>query len=337
MRIGVFGVGAMGSLFASGLSEVASVVLIGEWEDQVRAVCANGLAVEHVDGTTTVHPLDACLRDEATGPLETALVVEKSYQTATVARHVARLLAPDGLAISLQNGLGNYEMLRDTLGPQRAALGVTSEGATLLGLACVRHAGNGYTNFGLSPGHGPRQRVLLAGLREAFTIAGFPAAVVDDPDRLLWSKLAVNAAINPLTALLRVPNGFLLEHPRLIGIMDQAAQEVAAVAAARGIQIDEDPAARARAVAQATAANRSSMLQDILRGASTEIEAICGQVAALGEGYGVPTPLTRRLAELVRAAERGDTSLTQGDVEGLLALLTGANQSTPLYPGTSRP
>jgi 2-dehydropantoate 2-reductase len=325
MRIGVFGVGAMGSLFASGLSEVANVVLIGEWEDQIRAVRAHGVAVEHVDGSTTIHQLVACLRDEATDPLDTAIVVEKSQQTPAVARHIARVLAPDGLAVTLQNGLGNYETLRDALGPHRAALGITSEGATLLGLARVRHAGNGYTNFGLADGLPPRQRQLLANLSAAFGDAGFPAAVVDEPERLLWDKLAVNAAINPLTALLRVPNGFLLEHPPLTAIMDRAAREVAAVAAAQGIQLSDEPDARARAVARATSANHSSMLQDILRGSPTEIDAICGQVAALGDRHAVATPLNRRLTELVHAAERGELALAQGDVGGLLALLEVVN------------
>jgi 2-dehydropantoate 2-reductase len=121
---------------------------------------------------------------------------------------------------------------------------------------------------------------------------------------LIWGKLAINAGINPLTALLRVPNGALLESTWARGIMGQAAHEVAAVAAARGIILPfEDAAARAEEVARQTAANRSSMLQDVLRSVPTEIEAICGAVIRAGEAARIETPANRMLYNLIKAVE----------------------------------
>jgi 2-dehydropantoate 2-reductase len=122
--------------------------------------------------------------------------------------------------------------------------------------------------------------------------------------------LAINAAINPLTALLDVPNGELLLSPHALAIMTEAAGETAAVAEARGIRLPyDDPGAAAAEVAGRTASNHSSMLQDIRRGAPTEIDAICGAIANEGESLGVWTPVNRVLWHLVRAL----ASSTQGD------------------------
>jgi 2-dehydropantoate 2-reductase len=122
----------------------------------------------------------------------------------------------------------------------------------------------------------------------------------------VWGKLAINAAINPLTALLQVPNGELLERPTAQALMGSAAAEVAAVAAARGVQLPyADPPAAAQEVARRTAANYSSMLRDIQRGAPTEIDAICGAIVRAGEQAQVPTPVNRTLWQLVKALANG--------------------------------
>ena len=125
----------------------------------------------------------------------------------------------------------------------------------------------------------------------------------NEADSLLWGKLAVSCGINSLTALLRVPNGELLKRPTATALMVRAANECTAVAHARGIRLPfPDAAARAREVAERTATNRSSMLQDILRGARTECDAINGAIAAEGRRLGIPTPVNEILWQLVQAA-----------------------------------
>jgi 2-dehydropantoate 2-reductase len=119
---------------------------------------------------------------------------------------------------------------------------------------------------------------------------------------LIWGKLVVNAAINPLTALLGVPNGKLLHLHAARILMTNTAHEVAAVAAAMGMHLPfEDPVAQVEEVARKTATNRSSMLQDIQRDAPTEIDAICGAIIKTGIELGVPTPVNDTLYHLVKA------------------------------------
>jgi 2-dehydropantoate 2-reductase len=139
-------------------------------------------------------------------------------------------------------------------------------------------------------------------LADILKAAGFEVEIVPSAGDLVWSKLVINAAINPLTALLRVPNGELLARPSARTLMDLAAGEAAAVARALNHHlVFEDPVAAAEEVARRTAANRSSMLQDVLRGGPTEIDAICGAIVAAGAEQSVPVPVLEVLWLLVKA------------------------------------
>jgi 2-dehydropantoate 2-reductase len=128
--------------------------------------------------------------------------------------------------------------------------------------------------------------------------------LTDDLDGLVWGKLVVNAGINALSALLRVLNGALAELPNARELLSEAVAEAAAVAQARGVALPyADPIAHTLSVARATAANQSSMLQDILRGSRSEIEAINGAVVREGMRLGVATPVNATLTRLVRALD----------------------------------
>jgi 2-dehydropantoate 2-reductase len=209
--------------------------------------------------------------------------------------------------------VGNWEKLAEAVGPGRAALGITAQGATIPVPGQVRHAGQGPTYLARLPG---RER-LLSQLSDLFNQAGLETTLVDQADSLVWGKLAINAGINPLTALLEIPNGALAEDNTLRQIVAAAANEVAAVAAARGIEFPfADAAGRTIEVARATAKNRSSMLQDISRGAPTEIEAISGAVVRYGRQVGVPTPVNEFLWRAIKNKEKVN-NLERYAAEGL--------------------
>jgi 2-dehydropantoate 2-reductase len=142
-----------------------------------------------------------------------------------------------------------------------------------------------------------------------FNACGLPAELSDDLDALVWGKLVVNAGINALTALLRIPNGALAASAEARTLMAGAVAEAAAVAQARGTTLPYDnPLAHTLAIAQTTGANHSSMLQDVLRGSPTEIDAINGAVEREGLRLGVPTPVNSVLAALVRALDAANSA-----------------------------
>jgi 2-dehydropantoate 2-reductase len=144
----------------------------------------------------------------------------------------------------------------------------------------------------------PKLHSLLGQLKKA----EFEVKESNDLDSLIWGKLVINAGINPISALLQIPNGALLEQPDAHALMEAAALEAAAVAEASGVRLPyDDPVKRVEEVAEQTALNHSSMFQDVQRGAPTEIEAISGAVVKEGERLGVPTPVNRVLLHLIRA------------------------------------
>ncbi len=292
----IAGTGALGTLFAAHLSAAGHpVTMLGSWENGLSALGESGARLVDADGVEQAHPVKATNNPADCRGQRYALVLVKSWQTERVAKQLADCLAEDGLALTLQNGMGNRELLAEALGLPRVALGVTTTGATLLGPGLARAGGEGVISVEAHPRLGP--------LEAALTGAGFNVQVVNDADALVWGKLVINAAINPLTALLRVPNGELLHRPAAHLLMRVLAQEAAAVARAQGIRLPfEDAVRAAEDVARKTASNHSSMFQDMRRGAPTEIDAICGAITQTGEKLGVDTPVNRVCWHLTRAS-----------------------------------
>ncbi len=291
----VVGTGALANLFAARLSLAgASVTLLGTWPEGIAAINEHGIRLTDSENGEISIPARATADPAECAGVRLALVLVKAWQTERAAHQLAMCLSDDGIALSLQNGLGNREILSSTLGESRVELGSTTTGATLLGPGHVRPGGEGVISLGANPALGPLIQLLEQ--------ANYSIKLAPDVDALTWGKLAVNAAINPLTALLGVPNGELLQRPAARALMTSIAREVKAVATARGVSLPfVDPAVAAETVARRTSQNRSSMLQDVQRGAPTEIDAICGAVAQAGDEAGIPTPVNRTLWLLVKA------------------------------------
>jgi len=291
----IVGTGALGSLFAARLAAIGvEVTMLGTWREGLAALRQHGVTIVQPDGRQTAYPVTATGNPADCSGAKYALVLVKSWQTERAAAQLAECLSPDGVALTLQNGLGNRETLAAALGQKRVALGTTTTGATLLSSGRVRPGGEGI----ISVGSHARLKPLCDLLEET----GFKLDILDDVDSLIWGKLVINAAINPVTAMLKIPNGELLTRPTARELSATLANEVAAVAAAQNITLSfPDPATAAENVAERTAVNNSSMLQDVNRGAPTEIDAICGAVVRHGQEFGVDTPVNHTLWRLVSA------------------------------------
>jgi 2-dehydropantoate 2-reductase len=268
--------------------------MLGSWKTGLDALRTKGARLVDSQGNEYQYKVQTISDTRACRAVKHVLVLVKAWQTEQIASQLRECLAEDGLAVTLQNGLGNREILAQSLGWERVALGATTTGATLLGPGLVRDGGEGIISMERHPKIGP--------LEEALSAARFQVNIVEDAQSLVWGKLVINAAINPLTAILRVSNGKLLELPSAHEMMKTLAVEAAQVAQAEGIHLPfPDPIAAAEDVARRTAANHSSMLQDVLRGAPTEIDAICGAVVARGEKHKINTPANRACWKLVKA------------------------------------
>lgn len=295
----IVGTGAVACLFAARLSAGGvPVVLLGSWPSGLQALSQTGVRLLEADGKEMVQPVRALKTLSECQGVRNALVLVKSWQTEIVAKQLVRCLAPDGLALTLQNGFGNYNVLVQALGSRRVAQGALTLGATLIAPGIVRSAGGGMITLGLHP-HLQEMTNLLGR-------AGMVVETVSDFLSVQWGRQVINSAIHPITAILGVANGELLQRPSARNLLQTAAREAAGVAVARGVHLPyPDPVVACEAIARQTATNFSPMLQDVRRGAPTEIEYINGTVVREGEKTGVPTPVNKALMLLVKALKPG--------------------------------
>jgi 2-dehydropantoate 2-reductase len=315
MEIAVVGPGALGCAVAARLWLAGRKVCLVDYRPQRAAALRHrGIIFREPQGPAQTLAVPVVL-PSALQPVEVVILTVKSHQTRDAAAFLPRFLAPQGVVLTLQNGLGNVETLARVLGPERLLAGVSILGITRVGEGEVVLAGLGPTWIGAPPGSqvsGDKIRRLA----ETFRQAGLPCEVREDIEAALWEKLLVNVGINPLTALLRVRNGGLLELRPAWDLAVTAAAEARRVAAAAGLSLTVDPETRLREVCTATSANRSSMLQDILAGRRTEIDALNGEVVRRGAALGIPTPVNACLTALIKALEALAASDAGNDGKG---------------------
>ena len=193
----IVGTGALATLFAARLTSSGHrVTMLGTWPEGLSALRQNGARL--IDANGYEQNFSVRVTDDPKDCIGTkhAIVLVKSWQTERAAHQLKECLADDGLAVTLQNGIGNREILAKELGTPRVAIGTITIGATLLGPGLVKAGGEGKISIEAHP--------ALGSIEEALKSAKFKVNVIDDARSLMWSKLIINAAINPLTALLRV-------------------------------------------------------------------------------------------------------------------------------------
>jgi len=304
MRIAIVGPGAMGCLFAYLLSRDPSheIWLVDILPERVETLRSAGLLVEGVSGTHHLRPL-VSMDPAGIGLVDLVILTVKAPDTYAAALSALPLLGRETLVLTLQNGMGNIEEIDRAIGPGRTLGGTTSMGATVLAMNRIRHAGWGETIVG-EPAGKTRTASRAEKILALFKGCGLEASFTKDLDGLLWSKLVINAGINPLTALTRLHNGQLLEHSGTRAVMEAAVKEAAKVAEAGNIRLLYGaPVEKVAGVCRATAGNVSSMLQDVLRELRTEINQITGVIVREGARLGVPVPVNESLLNLVRTVE----------------------------------
>lgn len=235
-------------------------------------------------GETIVHP-QATTDLEKIGTADLVIVLVKSPATYGAAKDALTILGLNSLVLTLQNGCGNAEILAEVVGPDRVLAGITAHGATMLGPGRILHAGSGETRIGKVDRKNDERIYRIAAL---LTSAGFNTGVDEDVTSLIWGKLLINVGINALTAITGLKNGQLNEYDSTRELMRLTVTEAEQVARAANIMLPyHDAVAKTVNAAQATADNKSSMLQDIERNRHTEIEAINGVIVKEGERLGV--------------------------------------------------
>ncbi len=296
MRIGIVGAGALGTLFGQRLAASNDVVLLERKRDVVETVNRVGLKVDGEARTVRVTSEPR----ELFG-VQVLFVFVRATDTLRALRPFANELSPATAIVSLQNGLGNEEAIKTSLGSMISlVIGATTESALTVGSGDAKRIGDGTTVLGSAGASPATVNRVVALLVEA----GLRASAAYDIRPHLWGKLIANAAINPVAALLDRHNGIVLTDPHAGDVARSLAQEAATVANAMRIPLPfTDPWSYVRTIVEQTAELDNSMLYDLRAGVPTEVDFINGAVVAAGRRAAVPTPYNETLAALVKARE----------------------------------
>jgi 2-dehydropantoate 2-reductase len=303
MRMAVIGAGAMGSLFGGALAAAGQEVwLVDIWREHVEAIKSRGLLVEKQGQVRTIH-VQATTDPREVGRADLLLLFTKYVHTEAALRDAQRLLGPATRVLTLQNGIGNVDLIAQFVPRERILFGLTTLTSDLKGPGHIEETfqGTGETYFW--PASGEVDAAALQ-MEAAFREAGIAGGLSKDVSLHIWKKLVINACLNTLTAILRLRVGDLYAHPEGRRLCETVALEVAAVARAEGVPLpDETALAHLQEVATAAARHQPSMLVDVLRGRRTEIECLSGAVVRLAAKHGLPVPANAMIAGLIRTIE----------------------------------
>ena len=301
MKIVIMGAGAMGSLFGGHLARSEEEVwLVGNRKEKIDAILSVGLTIEKNEKTQIIR-VNATSDVASVGKADLVIFFIKTYQTEKAVSNALVLQKEDTTFLTLQNGLGNEDVICKKVNRSNVMLGVTNHGATLIRPGYIRHAGWGKTYIGELDGKITDRAAHIA---QIFSDVGIETKVSPHIHDLVWNKLLTNVGINALTALTGLKNGQLLDYPETLRLMEALVSEASEVARKKGIQIEENPIDKVKAIAEATRKNRSSMGQDFDYRRRTEIDAINGVVVREAERLGISAPYNQMITDLVKVIEK---------------------------------
>jgi 2-dehydropantoate 2-reductase len=302
MKLCVVGCGAVGGLFAANLAQLDDVEVwaFDVWDEHVQAINEKGLrlsgageVVGRPRATTDPGEVPAC---------DFGIVATKSMHTGGAVAAVAHAFA-DGSVCSVQNGVGNEEAIAEHV--ERVIRGTTFPAGKVVEPGHVQWDVKGDTTIGpFEPRPAPMEAVER--LADACTRAGLPTKAVVDARGPQWQKLIFNAATNPIGALTGLTHGRVCEDAALRALVSGLVGEGKAVAAAQGIELDEDPEQLIDYAARPEVAydHKASMLQDVEARRETEIDFLNGGVVRFGREHEVPTPFNEAVTALIKGVER---------------------------------
>ncbi len=285
----ILGAGSIGGLWAARLHQAglaATVILKPQRLAEYRL--AGGLQIEG-EGQVNVAAASPLTLNS---PIDQLLVCCKTTQTLPALTSIKNAIHTGTLIVLVQNGMGTDEAVRAAFPGNTVLCGTTTAGAHRASAFHIIPAGTGPTDIGpTSPGDTSYQPVV-----DSLSCPGFPVIYQASMAPLLWRKLAINCAINPLTVRYQCRNGELLDIADARADLATLCREIEFVGRAAGFgESLQDLEAVVLDVAQKTASNRSSMLQDVRAGRTTEIDSISGYLCREAKSHGIPAPLNEAL------------------------------------------
>jgi 2-dehydropantoate 2-reductase len=303
MKIAIFGVGAMGSVYAGLMAEAGHETwAVDIWQEHVDAINATGLRVEGASGDRVVQGIHATANAQEVGECDLYVLATKASGVGPAARAIAPLMGPESMVITIQNGLGAGERIAEFMDTGRVLLGVADGfGASMKGPGHVHHSAMNLIRVGEMNG-GMTER--LQRITSVWQDAGFNAKAFEDIDQLIWGKYICNVAFSGPCTVFDRTLGELMADPASWAIAQGCALEVQALGKARNIAFTfDDPIDYITAFGHKMPDARPSMLLDHHARRASEIDAINGMAVELGRQLGIPMPYNEVLTAIIRQRE----------------------------------
>jgi 2-dehydropantoate 2-reductase len=303
MKIAILGCGSLGSTFGGILTEAGcDVTLVNRRNAHLAVLQQQGLTLIDAAGERLLR-VKATSDPQDVGPVDLLIVLVKSSYTRTALAGATALIGAQTLAITLQNGLGNEEILTEFLGADRVLSGRTYVGGALLAPGRVQIGVKGReTLIGELDGRISERAERISAV---FNRAGLKTRVITDIQAVIWQKLLINVAGGAISGITGLPYGKLLQVPEAVDCAAAAVSEALAVGKAAGVKI---AVMNPREVLEKAGAGlpfdfKPSILQDIEKGVPSEIDFINGAVIREGKKYGIPTPVNSTLVAGIKGIE----------------------------------
>lgn len=302
----IIGAGNMGCVYGGRLARIgAQVAFIDLWQEHVDRINACGLRFEEPEGDFVVRAT-ATTKPEDAPSADVVLISVNSYSTGEAAETAKRVLKPGGCCLTIQNGVGNVEVLGEALGPGRVLAGLSFQSGDLAGPGWIRHTNDGPTYMGELD---RSQTARLDQLAALFGQAGLNPVLVDDIVATIWAKFVYNCGINAICALTGLRPGHIQDVPDLDQFQSAIIEEAVALVHAKGISLpDSDPKTVIKEYCSHKF-HRPSMMQHIERGQQTEIDSLNGFVASESRRLGLAAPYNDALARLIKGREHRPAGL----------------------------
>lgn len=307
-KVAIVGCGAMGSVYAALMADAGHEVhAVTLWPDHAAAMRTQGLRVEGASGDRTVRLASAGTDTNGIGPCDLVVIATKAFDVAAAARSSVKLLGPDTVVQTIQNGLGSPEVAAPILGKDRLAVGVVGGfGASMRAPGHAHHNGMEMIRFGAFAGLPTR---LLRASARIWESAGFTVSLFDDVTRMVWEKLIMNVAFSGTSCTTGLTIGEVMADPNAWSVAQGCAREAIAVAGAANVRLDVgDPIEHIRKLGGKIPNARPSMLLDYNAGRRGEVDAINGSIPRLGKRYGIPTPVNETVVAIIKARESAFTA-----------------------------
>ena len=301
MKLGFIGVGALGSLFGGALADAGhDVTLVIRNDAHRKAVQMSGLKLVRDSGESIVK-IPVISPSETHESFDTIFVFTKTGATAQAITAVSHMIGASTCLVSVQNGLGNHDVLAEFVGYERVIYGTTTAPADLVGPGCVASHGKHLTQINAARDDSAGIAVELA---ETLCSADIPTVVNNEIDQVIWNKVAFNTAMNAICALVKGTPGTIADSAHLSDLARAVVMESCAVAQADGINIDpHNVLAIVEMAGREHRTHKPSMVHDVMAMRRTEIDALNGAVVALGKKHNIPTPLNEALLALIKGVE----------------------------------